>query len=241
MTIQRITLTGADERTQIEDLAHLLDDFPEVEIGLLYTATPEGRQRYPSRIWLAQAARALSGRVALHICGRDARRELLGGLLSDLTRHAPRVQVNGRLEVAEVEVLARLVGTLITQHNAANASLVQAVALNHALLVDSSGGRGVSPHAWVAPKTDKVVGFAGGLGPDNIQVEYTRIEWVAKPGAWLDMEGKLRVNDWFSLSMAHRCAQLFQESRIPRTHLAGEPAPERTGVANDRPTALRRL
>lgn len=241
MTIQRITLTGADERTQIEDLAYLLDNFPEVEIGLLYTATPEGRQRYPSRNWLATAVSALSGRVALHICGRGARRELLGGFLSDLTRHAPRVQVNGRLEVAEVEVLARLVGTLITQHNAANASLTQAVALNHALLVDSSGGRGVSPDAWLAPETDKVVGFAGGLGPDNIQVEYPRIERVAKPGAWLDMEGKLRVNDWFNLAMAHRCAHLFRESHFPQTHLAGGSAPECTEVANDRPPAFRRL
>jgi hypothetical protein len=211
MTIQSITLTGADERTQIEELVYLSDNFPEVEIGLLYTAKPEGRRRYPSRDWLAKSARALSGRVAIHICGGGARRELLGGFLSDLTRHAPRVQVNGRLDVAEVEVLAQLVGTLITQHNDANAQLTQAVSRNHALLVDGSGGQGLSPEVWVAPETEKVVGFAGGLGPENLRGEYRRIERVAKAGAWIDMEGKLRVEDWFNLAMAHRCANLFRE------------------------------
>ncbi len=41
-----VTLTGADERTDIAQLAQLTADHPYLEIGLLYTTTPEGRNRY---------------------------------------------------------------------------------------------------------------------------------------------------------------------------------------------------
>jgi hypothetical protein len=220
MNIERITLTGADERTDIDALVQFAHRFPEVELGLLYTATPEGRPRYPSRDWLARAAAALSGRVAIHVCGGGARRELLEGRMSDLTRHAPRIQVNGLIEVEEAERLAALVATLITQHNEANSHLLQVRARNHALLVDASGGRGVSPDLWQPPSTDKATGFAGGMGPANLATEYQRIAGVAKPGAWSDMEGKLRVEDWFSLPLAVQCATIHREARDAATNAA---------------------
>ena len=106
MAPQLITLTGADERTDIDALVELVRTNPLVEIGLLYTATPEGRPRYPSRAWLRDAATALSGRCAIHVCGGGTRRELLAGELGDLTRHAPRV-LNGILGVEEATMNCR--------------------------------------------------------------------------------------------------------------------------------------
>lgn len=210
-SIGKITLTGADERTDVQDLVRLAHDYPEVEIGLLYTATPEGRPRYPSRHWILHAATALSGRVAIHVCGRGARHELSEGGMADLIFHAPRIQVNGRIEAAEAEWLSSLVGTLITQHNESNTQLLDVRAPNHVLLMDASGGRGVSPEAWTPPDTPKLIGFAGGMGPDNLAVEYPRISQVARPGSWSDMEGKLRENDWFSLRLARQCADLHRK------------------------------
>ncbi|MEJ6003822.1 hypothetical protein [Paucibacter soli] len=210
MNLSRITLTGADERTDLDGLVDLADRFTEVEIGLLYTVTPEGRPRYPSRDWLSRAASALSGRCAIHVCGMGARRELIAGDLADLTRHAPRVQVNGGLQVEEAEALASLVGTLMTQHNIANGSLLGVQARNHAILIDASGGRGTSPDSWVLPATEKQIGFAGGMGADNLFAEYTRISSLARPGSWSDMEGKLRIDDWFSLELAARCAEIHR-------------------------------
>lgn len=211
MNIARITLTGADESTDLEHLVDLANRFPDVEVGLLYTATPEGRNRYPSREWLRRATEALSDRVAIHVCGGGARQELLSGNLSDLTRHAPRVQVNGRVAVAEAEVLARLVGTLITQHNESNLPLLEVRARNHALLIDASGGQGLSPQAWEPPATEKLVGFAGGMGPENLAAEYDRIYPVSKGGAWVDMEGKLRVDDRFNMALAFQCAGIYYD------------------------------
>lgn len=213
MTIASITLTGADESTDIEQLVELLNRFPAVEVGLLYTATPEGRARYPSRDWLRRAAGELTERVAIHVCGGGARQELLSGNLSDLTRHAPRVQVNGPVAVSEAEVLARLVATLITQHNESNLPLLEVRARNHALLIDASGGRGLSPQAWEPPVTEKLVGFAGGMGPENLAAEYARIYPVSKTGSWVDMEGKLRVDDHFSMALAVQCAGIHHDCR----------------------------
>jgi hypothetical protein len=215
--ITTITLTGADEHTDLEQLRALVAAYPCVEIGLLYTTTPEGRCRYPSREWLIKAARTLSGRVALHVCGADARRELREGYLVNITAHAPRVQVNGRVSAEELPILAQRVNTLITQHNQLNEGLLGVPVANHALLIDGSGGRGVSPSSWGMLDTPKAVGRAGGLGPDNLADELRDYALSARPGAWVDMENKLRKSaggldldgfDWFDIEVAQRCAEI---------------------------------
>lgn len=204
-----IALTGADERTDLDALAALVQSSPLVEIGLLYTATPENRPRYPSRAWLRDATAKLSGRCAIHVCGTRAKLELLAGDLRDLTAHAPRVQLNGTLTPVEVTKACRVVDTLVTQHHAANAELLTVRARNHALLMDASGGRGIAPATWSPPDTDKPVGFAGGLGPLTLAEKLPQIMQVAKAGAWVDMEERLRVNDWFSVDLASQCAAIF--------------------------------
>ena len=196
-----VTLTGADERTDIEALVRLARDYPALEVGLLYTATPEGRNRYPSLPWLDGASQALGGRFALHVCGHSARAELLNGraeLLRIISR-SRRVQVNGDVGHGELPLLAARVPELITQFQASRTDLRDDATANHSLLVDASGGRGVSPSQWERPSTSKDVGYAGGLGPDNIGDQLPRIAEVAEGRYWIDMEGHLRTNDWFDL------------------------------------------
>jgi len=122
-----------------------------------------------------------------------------------------RIQVNGLLEIPDVRHLCRLYPrhTIITQHTPKNRYLMAVNAENHVLLVDGSGGRGISPESWRQPDTAKVVGFAGGLGPDNLADELQTISRIARPGWWVDMEGKLRVDDWFSLELAGQCCAQF--------------------------------
>ncbi len=200
-----VTLTGADERTDIAQLAQLTADHPYLEIGLLYTTTPEGRNRYPSLAWLQAASAALPGRCAIHVCGRGARQQLREGVLADLVSNARRVQVNGVVQPHEVPDLARRVPVLITQHNDKNRGLASArLAANHCVLVDGSGGTGRSPERWERPKTDLQVGFAGGLGPDNIGSELAQIHSVAEGSYWIDLEGKLRTADWFDLTLCEQ-------------------------------------
>ena len=207
-----ITLTGADERTDIEQLLAFVNSNVFVEIGVLYTATPDGRNRYPSKVWIEQLLHLLRGRGALHVCGAGARRQLLAGELRRLTRHVTRVPVNGFITPHEAVQLASVVPNLITQHNGFNADLVGLAIPNHSLLVDSSGGRGISPKLWIAPECpSKPVGFAGGMGPDNLAAELHQISPLSTQTTWVDMESRIRTNDWFDLALANRCAQIFTE------------------------------
>lgn len=81
-TIPDITLTGADASTCVQELVELAAAHPALEVGLLYSATPEGRNRYPSLEWIHAATKALYGRCALHVCGATARARLVSGELA---------------------------------------------------------------------------------------------------------------------------------------------------------------
>jgi len=198
-----ITLTGVDERTDITKLSHL-----DAEIGFLYTTTPENRSRYPRWDWIRESSLNLR-KAALHVCGTGARVQLMQGKLA--VSGFQRIQVNGQLTRMEVAHLAVMYPrhTIITQHNVYNTCLLSVRFRNHVILVDSSGGRGKSPETWERPTTIKTVGFAGGLGPDNLPDELEKIRGVAIGNWWVDMEGKLRRDDWFSVELAQECYEQF--------------------------------
>src|SRR5471030_3033761 len=67
-----------------------------------------------------------------------------------------------------------------------------------------------SPDTWSRPATNKAVGFAGGLGLDNLRAEMCKIAIVAEGDWWIDMEGKLRKDDWFDVREARAVAGLFE-------------------------------
>ena len=210
-----ITVTGIDENTPISLLKKL-----DAEIGILYTATPEGRNRYPSREWITKTASQLD-QVAVHICGSVARKELLNGELNTMLHEAQRIQVNGVLTIEETEHICAMfpTHTIVTQHTFKNTPLLNVKASNHALLIDASGGRGVSPEQWIRPETDKQVGFAGGLGSDNLEDQLNLISPIAKGLWWVDMEGKLRRDDWFSGLSAKAVVNIFNEWKNKRNQL----------------------
>ena len=198
-----LTVTGADERTDRDELVKL-----DAEIGLLYTETPEGRNRYPRWEWIEETSHVMP-RASLHVCGRGARAKLMHGELN--VAGFQRIQVNGGISSLEVEQICAMYPQhiIITQHNDPNAHLLSVRSPNHAVLIDGSGGRGISPAEWSQPETPKSVGFAGGLGPDNLTTELNKIRAIARPGWWADMEGKLRVDDWFSVERAIECVSEF--------------------------------
>lgn len=123
-----------------------------------------------------------------------------------------RIQVNGNLKIDEINLICSLYPNhiIITQHNQKNNDLLEITYSNHSVLIDASGGLGVSPKEWIAPITNKFVGFAGGLSPDNIFSEFEKISKISKYGFWLDLEGKLRnKEDFFDISLAIDMANKF--------------------------------
>lgn len=142
-----------------------------------------------------------------------ARLALLAGRLDSILIGFQRVQINGAVSQMEIEHACYDHPEIqfITQHNKHNLDLLKFKAPNHQILVDASGGRGISPDKWIRPETDKIVGFAGGLGPDNLVEQMKVIRGLAADEpSWVDMEGKLRVDDWFSIAKAREAIEIFK-------------------------------
>lgn len=201
-----ITVTGADERTDLTRLKSL-----DCEVGILVSVTPEGRHRYPRLEWITEAAAYLP-RVAFHICGIQTRELATRGVLPVPLLFPGRIQVNGTPSPAEVKHWLQALpnSRIITQHTANNAALLDLCGDNHELLVDGSGGRGILPARWDNPPTHKNVGFAGGLGPENLAGQLVPISEVAAAGWWVDMESSLRTSDdWFDVSRAIEAVERF--------------------------------
>jgi hypothetical protein len=144
-----LTLTGADDSVDPEELARLAAATPEVEWALLIDTARAGSVRFPSDAWRREFIRAApQARRAAHVCGEEQLRELsdfsqvrdgvmgqeLRGSSGDLPNYR-RIQLNFDARTLPLLVLAGLVGgwrnyhwrridgttpALITQHNTAN-------------------------------------------------------------------------------------------------------------------------
>lgn len=161
-----------------------------------------------------------------------------------MVHHASRVQMNGRwseegptIKLAEVAraiklaEVARATGILsmsrrfptprvITQWRPDELTVVEGGVLermpNQSVLVDASGGQGITPERWQTPRTSCPVGFAGGLSPENLKVELEKIMWVARPGFWIDMESSLRVDGRFDVDRARQAVRVFNTFMLER-------------------------
>ena len=202
-----VTLTGLDEFMPLDDI-QALGRMPDVELGFLYSLDAQG-PRFVSLPWLLSTLPRLQCRVALHVCGASARRQLVNGDLSDCMPWLARVQVNGPVGGSELQTLADRVPQLITQHDTHNEPLAATAVSRHAVLVDGSGGLGILPTRWARPDTTKPVGFAGGLSLTNLPMQLSRISAVATGAWWIDLETGLRTkNDRFDPAEARCVANL---------------------------------
>ena len=225
MTGLRLTFTGVDEATDLEALSALWRAYPKAEFAVLAgsaTARPGTKARFPGpeRIEaLATLARALGRRAALHLCGPYARAANAGrsAQIETMARGFARVQVNARegdYDTVRLAALGRKIPghpQIIVQTRAAPPRAPNEWGL--AALFDRSGGRGEEAiETWRAPATrDGRVGYAGGLGPDNIARALERVRgWGVS--TWLDMESGVRSAERFDLAKVGAvCARTWGE------------------------------
>lgn len=190
----------------------------EMLIGRIAIAATCGKR--PSPRFAVHAC----GRMARQIVEEGERLLLLRGfwqIMSIACRSLsswPRLQMNGIPTTPaawmQEPILGNLMGKWILQAKTvdevkalAGASLPNGKPLGaHAdVLFDPSGGRGVSAigeirelAAWVAKEKPPVrIGFAGGLGPNNIEQALDATS--ALEDFWLDMESGVRTDDRFDL------------------------------------------
>lgn len=72
MILDRVTITGADDSIDPEELIPLARDFPFVEWGILFSGSRLGVARYPSRSWISALAKIVwqvPMKLSAHLCG----------------------------------------------------------------------------------------------------------------------------------------------------------------------------
>lgn len=202
-----ITFTGADDRTDRDEMWELGKTYP-VEFGILMSPARAGGPRYPSPSWVAGLRDYGGLSLSAHICGGYARhcraKGTLGWSLAPLFSEVKfdRMQINGPTEGVDLPLIGGLgdrakVGVILqsTDHEGFPTYA------NVEWLFDMSGGTGATPPMWPRQSNDQQrVGYAGGLGPDNI-AERIEIFRTLATNYWIDMESGVRdANDNFDIS-----------------------------------------
>jgi len=218
MNLERVTITGADDSTNIDDLMALSHAFPFVEWGILVSPRQEGSPRFPSRDWMcrfvAAAREKANVNISTHICGEWVRQLLVGDLsffdsLPPVLSICKRIQINthGEVHTSTTGMWKSLEKfgdrEFIFQWDGVNDHLAYAAGtlFKRSILFDTSHGAGVEPKEWKPAPDLFRCGYAGGIGPDNVLRHLEAISRVCGKPFWIDMERKVRTPDDSALDM----------------------------------------
>jgi len=220
LRLRAMGFCGADDSVTPSQLSGISAQQPWVEWGVLFREELQGTPRYASWDWLQQLQEELQSstprqtRTAAHLCG-DHVNEVLRGKPDFVAKlHEDfgfkRVQINptavNGVDTSDLSagveglrtVFAMVPGVeFILQANEETTPLwqplVAAPPSNMAVLFDESKGLGTLPADWPEPHEDISCGYAGGLGPANIEAQLRVIADRAggKP-VWVDSESSLR-------------------------------------------------
>jgi hypothetical protein len=230
MQLHTVTITGADNTTDINELVALSAEFPFVEWGILVSGSRDAGVRFPSRGWIdrfSTAARQHDLKVAMHVCGSWVsdllKWELHSAELPSVVECAQRIQINswGRPLRSSSEFHwsagSACPRSFIFQWSPVGEWFAKSARKKDfavAGLFDRLGGQGKSPDSWPSPHTTGFpMGFAGGLGPDNVHGELQKIRAASgaiETATWIDMVGQVRTEDGGELDMSRVRAFLEQ-------------------------------
>lgn len=208
-----ITFTGADDHTDVREMQALSARYP-IEWGILFSPTRQGTDpRYPGGD--AQSRLLWSGlRLAAHLCGEYSQ-AIMDGRLEYIPATIPvdlgifrRIQINhASPDPRRIKDFRRGWGPLcIAQTRGAAFPTDTSIAW----LFDASGGRGIVPTAW--PRhPGRLVGYAGGIGPDNVAAIIAAID--ADGPFWIDMESGVRTENRFDLAKCRRVCEAVYDSQ----------------------------
>lgn len=230
MKLKTVTITGADNKTNIGDMVSLSKKYPFVEWGILFSPKRKGEARYPDTAWLNDLYmhwRSSDVILSAHLCGGYTAEMLTGNkhFLETLMSEGymdmfSRFQLNfnaGKHKVnapAFFQLLSELNFEFILQHNKANAEIVQLATgkKNISFLYDSSGGRGNLNADWKPPVSAHFTGYAGGLSPENLETELQKIATVCgDTEIWIDTETRVRTNDVLDMEKVEQFLEIAEK------------------------------
>jgi hypothetical protein len=219
--LNKITVTGADDTTSINDLYQIQNKYPFVEFGILIRSSETIKSsffsRFPSLKWLNELAiKSHEQRLnlSMHLCG-DPVFDILenGRLPNHISQIAyQRIQINTHGEIHKYnyekflpELRRNFNTTFIFQLDGVNQHLMYNSAregiTNISGLYDLSHGAGVVPDNWIKdPEDGLYYGYAGGLSPKNVAFQLSKIETLTN-NTWIDAETFLRKDGKFDLNL----------------------------------------
>lgn len=232
MSINKVTITGADESVHPKDLLELSAEFPFVEWGIL-VSSKEPRPRFPSAAWIDELGvlgKSHNIQLAGHICGNWTRNLVVHANDAVFQEHPeyiqyfPRIQLNfspydgnplflNILKPFDNEFIIQM-GDIGNAEKIALLNLGRDMKLKLSVLFDRSGGRGIVPLKWPEPIYPFNPGYAGGLGPETLLDQLPKIsEMIGDRSGWIDMESKVRSDDdqQFDLEKVRKCLEISRD------------------------------
>jgi hypothetical protein len=221
MSLIKLTMTGIDAQTDLGALALICmaDSEERIEFGILRSPDRQGRHpRHPDPEIVDKITGALPWQhLAFHLCEGFAE-QAADGNWDELAKHVDfaavgRIQVNldiySNEQIETLQALAAHIGRpVIVQWREPFRPLGGLQQLQ-----DFSAGRGQTPQRWFEVGDDMrgtgaPVGYAGGLGPDNIAEKLAEITAAAGGHpAWIDCASGVRdAQNRFDLSKV--CAMI---------------------------------
>lgn len=235
--LDRVTITGADDKTDIAEMMKVSRDFPFVEWGILFSKSKKGSSRFPSKEeWFAELIFETAGediKLSAHICGKWVR-DIVEGKWTIIKSTGKslgsfqRIQLNfgpyinkanlddffAGFEVRGFASIGCYPQIIFQVHN------FHESVINHTnnapyvydVLLDRSGGRGleISTHGQNPPEY-VYCGYAGGLNCDNvvrILEAFTLYHTSLLDKFWIDIESGVRTNNELDLSKVRRFLEL---------------------------------
>lgn len=236
MKLKYVTLTGADDKTNPEALADLSAKYPFVEWAILFSQSKGGVPRYPDYGWVLHLVECHGRRpmsLSAHLCGKWVDDVTKGRItfLDDKVMDSAfsRVQLNmtnGRLENMLYDGTSLSASSCPKQDvifgsnykNLIHDDYDRSDLMNNfcfydvSPLFDASGGRGVETKVWPKPLDGVLCGYAGGLGPENLEEQLKKIEAVVGDATiWIDMETKIRTDNEFDLEKCEKVLQIAEK------------------------------
>lgn len=208
--LKLVTMTGADDSTDPMELAALSREYPFVEWGILFNDyLGKGGNRFPSETWynaLLKVAAKHPMNLSAHLCsmtpfmivnGIDK-----GTMLENVNKtYFSRIQLNfhGLGFDTNLDKFKELIKRysefkFMAQMDGTNNHWIEKMAgPDLSPLYDLSSGAGIVPEAWPKPIPGAYCGYAGGLGPKNIEDQLAKIRiCVGQSDYWIDMETRIR-------------------------------------------------
>ncbi len=231
MRLSKITVSGANEFTDAQNLLSLCEKYPFSEIGIQVSGDKAyfGSARY-WWIWALCSLASRQAQIALHL-NKDWAEKFCDGKIpsevQNLLHNFPiikTIQLNFKIGREKTPDLDTLLDTMkrcysrhfILSYNESNKDFIHQLyqtGFKFDCLFDDSFGEGIAPAKRLAPIfPDIYQGYAGGLSPDNIVEELNKIRQVIPSDGefFIDAEGKLKGEDGH-LSL-EKCKQFLERA-----------------------------